>query len=110
MEIKVRLFATLQQYLPHENGRHPATLEIRRGETIASVLKALKIPKKMPKIILVNGKYAREDLILQPGDVVSVFPPLGGGQEPKMSSYPVVLNKLKRLCREENPDEKNPGC
>ena len=35
--------------------------------------------RQTPKILLVNGKYAPKDSVLRPGDVLSIFPPVGGG-------------------------------
>jgi len=79
MEIEVRLFATLQDLVPKKNHSHFFSVEIERGSTAAAVLYKLKIPKKTAKIILVNGRYSSEDTVLEEGDILSVFPPLGGG-------------------------------
>jgi len=79
MEIEVKLFATLQEYLPKGGGRYSCKLTVENGASVSEVLGRLKVPEKMPKIILINGKYAHIDSILQPSDVLSVFPPLGGG-------------------------------
>ena len=79
MEIEVRLFATLQEYVPMGEMRHTFKLAVEEGTQIEDILTRLKIPEKMPKILLVNGKYAPKDSVLQPGDVLSIFPPLGGG-------------------------------
>ncbi len=79
MEIEVRLFATYQTYLPKGDGKHTFRLEVNEGARVADVLKQLKMPENMPKILLVNGKQAQTDTVLQAGDTVSIFPPLGGG-------------------------------
>ena len=79
MEIEVRLFATLQEYLPKGGSRYSSKLRVGRGNTIKNVLNKLKIPKKIPKLLFLNGKQVNEDSILQPGDVISIFPPVGGG-------------------------------
>ena len=79
MEIEVRLFATYQTYLPKGEGRHTFKLGINEGARVADVLKQLKMPEEMPKILLVNGRHAQTDTTLEPGDAVSIFPPLGGG-------------------------------
>ena len=77
MEIEVRLFATYQTYLPKGEGKHTFKLGMNEGASVADVLKELKMPEEMPKILLVNGKQARTDTTLQAGDAVSIFPPLG---------------------------------
>jgi molybdopterin synthase sulfur carrier subunit len=79
MEIEVRLFATLQEYVPKGEMKHTFTLAVGEGTQIEDVLTRLKIPEKTPKILLVNGKYAPKDSVLRPGDVLSIFPPVGGG-------------------------------
>lgn len=79
MEIEVRLFATLQEYLPKGKGKPSFKLEIRKGDTAGDVLRELKIPEKIPKILLINGDIAGVDSVLQPGVVLSIFPALGGG-------------------------------
>lgn len=79
MEIEVRLFATLQDLVPKKNHSHFFSMEIERGSTAGAVLHKLKIPEEMAKIILVNGRYSSEDTVLEEGDVLGVFPPLGGG-------------------------------
>jgi molybdopterin converting factor small subunit len=48
--------------------------------TIEALLDALCVPNDLPRIVLVNGRYAAEDSRLTDGDVVSVFPPLIGGR------------------------------
>ncbi len=79
MEIEVKLFATLQQYLPREAGKHFFKLELEEETKVVDVLNRLNIPQAMPKILLVNGKYVQIDCVLRSGDVLSIFPPLGGG-------------------------------
>jgi len=79
MEIEVRLFATLQVYLQKRYRKHSFKMNIETGTTIGSALKKLKIPEQTPKILLVDGKCSSEDTILEQGNTLSVFPPVGGG-------------------------------
>ncbi len=79
MEIEVRLFATLQEYVPRGEMKHTFKLAVDEGTQVGGVLRRLRIPEKMAKILLVNGKYAPQDSVLKPGDVLSIFPPVGGG-------------------------------
>jgi molybdopterin converting factor small subunit len=55
-------------------------MDMDEHATIQALLKALRVPDDLPRIILVNGLYAAEDSLLTDGDVVSVFPPLIGGR------------------------------
>jgi sulfur carrier protein len=79
MEIEVKLFATLREYLPEGSGQFSCKVEIDSADTVGEVLKKLRIPDEMPKIILVNGVHSRLDQVLKVGDVLSVFPPVAGG-------------------------------
>ena len=79
MEIEVKLFATLRDYLPKGSGKFSCKLELNSTDTVGDVLKKLKIPDEIPKIILVNGVHSNLDRVLKLGDVLSVFPPVAGG-------------------------------
>jgi molybdopterin synthase sulfur carrier subunit len=79
MKIEVKLFATLRDYLPKGSGRFSCRVEIDSTDTVRDVLEKLKIPERIPKIILVNGVHSNLDRVLEFGDVLSVFPPVAGG-------------------------------
>ena len=79
MEIEVKLFATLRDYLPAGSSRFSCKMKIEGSTRIEDVMSILKIPEEMPKIILVNGIHGKKEQILKDGDVLSVFPPVAGG-------------------------------
>ena len=79
MEIEVKLFATLRDYLPEGSSRFSCKMKIEGSTRVEDILTNLKIPEEMPKIILVNGVHGKKDQILRDGDVLSVFPPVAGG-------------------------------
>jgi molybdopterin converting factor small subunit len=79
MEIEVKLFATLRDYLPQGSDRFSCKMEVDEGTRVQDVLTRLKIPGEMPKIILVNGTHGKKEQVLKEGDVLSVFPPVAGG-------------------------------
>lgn len=79
MEIEVKLFATMRDYLPKGSGRFSCKIEIDGGTRVKDILAKLRIPDEMPKIILVNGVHGKSDQVLREGDVVSIFPPVAGG-------------------------------
>jgi len=79
MEIEVKLFATLRDYLPEGSSRFSCKIKIDGQTRVQDILTQLKIPEEMPKIILVNGVHGKKDLILKEGDILSVFPPVAGG-------------------------------
>lgn len=79
MEVKVKLFATLRDYLPKNSDGKSFQLEIDEKTTINQIITQLEIPEEIPKIILVNGLQGSIDQTLKDGDVLSIFPPVAGG-------------------------------
>jgi molybdopterin converting factor small subunit len=79
MEIEVKLFATLRDYLPKGSSRFSCKMEIDGRTQVQDILSHLKIPEEIPKILLVNGIHAKKDQTLKEGDVLSIFPPVAGG-------------------------------
>ncbi len=79
MEIEVKLFATLRDYLPKGSSQFSVKMKMEESSRVQDILTQLKIPEEMPKIILVNGVHGKKDQVLKDGDVVSVFPPVAGG-------------------------------
>ena len=79
MEIEVKLFATLRDFLPEGSSRFSCRMGIDGQTRVQDILARLKIPEEMPKIILVNGIHGKKEQALKDGDVLSVFPPVAGG-------------------------------
>jgi molybdopterin converting factor small subunit len=79
MVIKVRLFASLARFSP---GGLPGTtfeFKITTPTTVQDLLDQLHIPGEEIKVAFVNGLIRDMDWVLQPGDEVGIFPPIGGG-------------------------------
>lgn len=74
MEIKVRLFATLR-----EGREKEMMLELQKGKTPQDIIDILQIPKEDVAILLINGRDGQLETELVETDVVSIFPPVGGG-------------------------------
>ncbi len=55
------------------------TKVLEDGATVEEVASGLKLPENIPKIIIVNGIHARPGQVLLDGDILSFFPPVGGG-------------------------------
>ena len=79
MKLEIKLFANFREFLPPETEKYTCWLELEEGTTIGQVLEKLKIPDDIPMITLVNGLHRTFEDRLQPGDVLSVFPPVAGG-------------------------------
>ncbi len=74
MDITVKLFATLRE------GRGKILpMELVESSTTLDVLERLLIPKEDVAILLINGRDGQLDQPLKSGDVLSIFPPVGGG-------------------------------
>ncbi len=74
MKIKVRLFATLR-----ENRGKELELSLQDKATPEDVIQELEIAKSDVAILLVNGRDGDFSQELRESDVVSIFPPVGGG-------------------------------
>jgi len=72
--IKIRLFATLREGRSKE-----LSLEMKEGATTQSVIDKLGIAEQDVAILLINGRDGRLETKLNDSDVISIFPPVGGG-------------------------------
>ena len=74
MKIEVRLFATFRK------GREKnQILELDGNTTILDILKILDIQPEEVAILLLNGMDGSFDRKLKDEDILSIFPPVGGG-------------------------------
>ena len=72
--IEVRLFATLRDGRGKVLQMDPAVIS-----TAGDILQKLEIPAETVAILLINGIHSKPENPVQDGDVVSLFPPVGGG-------------------------------
>ena len=79
MKVEIRLFATLQPYLPAGAHGDGVSLDVPPGATVRDVMESLKIPGGLACLTVVNGRDADPEQILAPGDELALFPPLAGG-------------------------------
>ena len=77
--MEVRLFATLECFLPPGSRDGVALLDVPDGSTAFDVARHLGIPAGSERVLLVNGREAGPDRMLAPGDVLDLYPPLAGG-------------------------------
>lgn len=74
MNVEVRLFATLRE------GRFKrCTMELPDPTTLGDLVGQLEIAEGDVSLPLVNGRFSDLTVELADGDVVSLFPPVGGG-------------------------------
>jgi molybdopterin converting factor small subunit len=74
MKIEIRLFATLR----NERGK-ALDIEVEQNSSVGTVLDLLQIRQEDVALLLVNGRDSSLDAQLAEGDVLSLFPPVGGG-------------------------------
>ena len=79
MDVEVRLFATLRDCAPAGATGGRIRLKVEKGEQVGSVMRRVGIPADRVVIALVNGVRSSADRQLEGGEVLSLFPPLGGG-------------------------------
>ncbi|MGB9718940.1 MAG: MoaD/ThiS family protein [Thermoproteota archaeon] len=80
MRILVKYFASYREAV----GKYEEELELEPGSTVGEAIE--KIVAKYPRIeldkeaiLVLNQKIVRSDQEVKDGDVLAVFPPLGGG-------------------------------
>lgn len=84
MQVTLKLFATLADYLPvAARAEHALRLDVASGTTIDQLTLPFNLPARLTHLVLVNGVYvAREQRgshQLVEGDVVAIWPPIAGG-------------------------------
>ena len=83
MNIRIKLYASLAEFLPADAVRNEADLEVKEGTTPTQVILRLGLPEKMCHMVLINGIYIapdeRSDKVLEAGDHLAIWPPVAGG-------------------------------
>jgi len=84
MQITFKLYAGLTHYLPHDaRVGNAMPLELAGGSTVWQAMQPFNLPMKIVKLVLVNGVYVPPEQwqthVLQPGDVLAIWPPVAGG-------------------------------
>lgn len=74
MKVTVKLFATFQKgrFVIEEREYPPGTL-------VGSIVTELQIPEESLGIVMVNHRHVALDRELKEGDVLAIFPLVGGG-------------------------------
>jgi len=74
VQVTVKLFAGLRQ------GRFRVEkFELETGTSVAQIAQQHKIPYSEIGILIRNGRHVGLDCVLAEGDVLSIFPKVGGG-------------------------------
>ena len=74
MKITIKLFATLRDFGPEIQEK-----SVPENSTLESVVNSLSLPEEIPLLTIVNGVHTDPQKTLKDGDVLALFPPVGGG-------------------------------
>lgn len=83
MKIYIEFYASLMKYLPPGKSRFRREIQVDDGIILNRVIERFNISQEEAHIALVNGFFVcgedRETKVLNEGDVVGLWPPVGGG-------------------------------
>ncbi len=74
MKVYVKLFANLR-----DNRKNEQFMDLSEGMTPRDVIEKLEIPFEEVAIIMINGRRKTPDTELVEGDILALFPAVGGG-------------------------------
>ena len=78
MNVTLKLFGTFRRYLPAGSRGSACEVEIPTGASVGDVLARFDVPTD-GVVVLVNGRTAALDRVLEKDDVLAAFPALAGG-------------------------------
>ena len=79
IQLSLRAYAGLRHYLPGVPLGGSRVVHLPPGSTVGRLLELAGIPGDQVKTCFVNGIHAELGRVLEAGDEVAVFPPVGGG-------------------------------
>jgi sulfur-carrier protein len=79
MRVTVRLFATLVRFKDGSQAGRPFEVELPEGSLVQDLVNSLNIPLEETHVVFINNIIVETRSKLQDGDVVGLFPPVGGG-------------------------------
>ena len=83
MNVTLKLYAGLSDYLPLGSRDNRVEVTIGESETVAHVIERHQLPKKLVHLVLVNGVFIRPENrdvhVLKSGDHLAIWPPIAGG-------------------------------
>jgi sulfur carrier protein ThiS len=84
MQITLKLYASLTEYLPvDKRSGNQLVVEVSPDASVAEVIAPFNLPPKQVHLVLINGRYVapgeRDSVKLTEGDVLAIWPPIAGG-------------------------------
>ncbi|MEG6616849.1 MoaD/ThiS family protein [Peptococcaceae bacterium 1198_IL3148] len=77
--LEVRLYSGLEKFVAGATYGKPLAVELPDGANVKELLAKLNIPEVEVFSILANGIHRHLEDVLNDGDRVALFPPVGGG-------------------------------
>jgi molybdopterin converting factor small subunit len=83
MNVTLKLYAMLSDYLPPDARNNRIQVELGEGAVVGALIDRYNLPPKLTHLVLINGVYvapeARSSTALREGDTVAMWPPIAGG-------------------------------
>ncbi len=74
MQVTVKLYATFRTGRFAKEER-----EVAEGTRVAAIVDELRIPVPEIGVTMANGRHVELDHLVRDGDVIAIFPVIGGG-------------------------------
>ena len=75
VHINLKLYASLGRYMPETAEKY----SIEQGVTVKKLMHDLDVSGEIPLLVFIDGQRGSATSLLEGGETVKVFPPLGGG-------------------------------
>lgn len=79
MRVTVKLFATLARFKSNAKAGRAFEVDLPEGAAVQDLIDTLQIPHEETHIVFINSIIQEPNTKLKEGDVVGLFPPVGGG-------------------------------
>jgi molybdopterin converting factor small subunit len=79
MRVNVKLFATLVRFKDGSRAGRPFEVELPEYAVVKDLIDHLNIPPEETHVVFINNIIEEHHSRLKNGDVVGMFPPVGGG-------------------------------
>lgn len=78
MRITLKLYGNLKHFAP--NAKENTAMEIENGLSISALLSQLQVPDGEVWLCAINGTVVNDATLLDEGNILEVFEPVGGGR------------------------------
>lgn len=79
MNVRVKLFSVLRDYVPGYDPQEGVEVELPRGATVADLLSNLGIPAAKAPVVSCNGRILKPADVLIEDSILHIFQPVAGG-------------------------------